>query len=327
MFDAMEKSILALCATTEKDREDGMKKVFFLLFVMVLVSAAGESQACVDLPEHMPIIASAAYATPIPHVSPGKTPAESSAAMEFVHVVGGCYCMGVNPGEGLRDASPAHQVCVDDYYIGKYEVTQAQWQEIMGNNPSTINECGDNCPVVDVSWNDAQEFIRRLSERTGKIYRLPTEAEWEYAVRNGMSQGTNVTADASGAGVKNVLHPVGWSEPNSLGIYDMRGSVWEWTADWYRPDYYKKSPQNNPEGPSAGLYRVLRGGSWDDKPESIQPTLRIRYTPSTKRPFIGFRLMSPDQLSAKYRSSGELVLKAQANQPLQCGLVQETLLR
>ncbi len=309
-----------------------MKKVFFLLFSMMLVQAAAESQACVDLPEHMPIIASAAYTSSIPAVSPGSTTptaGDSSSDLEFIHVTGGCYCMGVNPGEGLRDASPAHQVCVDDYYIGKYEVTQAQWREIMGSNPSTVNSCGDDCPVVDVSWHDAQEFIRRLSVRTGKTYRLPTEAEWEFAVRSGMTQEKSVTADAAspGSGTKNVLHPVGGSEPNSLGIYDMQGSVWEWTADWYRTDYYRNSPQYNPEGPSGGIYRVLRGGSWDDNPQSLQPTLRVRYSPWIKRPFIGFRLLSPDQYSAKYKFPEELVLKAKASQTLQCGLVQESLIR
>jgi len=245
--------------------------------------------------------------------------------MEFVHVTGGCYCMGFNPGEGLRDTTPAHQVCVDDYYMGKYEVTQAQWYEIMGTNPSTISSCGDDCPVVDVSWNDVQEFIQRLSERTGKIYRLPTEAEWEYAVRSSVAQETGVDASTVPSEEKRTLRPVGQLQPNDLGIYDMQGSVWEWTSDWYNRDYYNDSPQNNPEGPVVGMYRVLRGGSWDDNPSSIHPTVRVRYEPWIKRPWVGFRLISPDQQSAKYKVPDALTLTGNTRQNHQC--VQQALVR
>ncbi len=276
-----------------------MKKLFFFSAILVLCLTAGVAQACVDLPEGMPMVASAAFTSPIPAISPGDPAVDSNSTLEFVHITGGCYCMGLNPGEGLRDTSPSHQVCIDDYYMGKYEVTQGQWREIMGSNPSTLSACGDDCPVVDVSWNEVQEFIHRLSERTGKAYRLPTEAEWEYAVLNGGTQGTNQGVNPSGA--KHTLHPVGTSGPNSLGIHDMLGSVWEWTSDWYSTNYYKGSPRNNPEGPSEGIYRVLRGGAWVDTSQSIQPTTRVRYEPWIKRPWVGFRLISPDQYSAKFR--------------------------
>jgi formylglycine-generating enzyme required for sulfatase activity len=221
--------------------------------------------------------------------------------IELVHVTGGCYSMGAGTKAWSGDTTPAHEVCVDDYYMGKYEVTQAQWRAVMGSNPSSKNSCGDNCPVVDVSWNEAQEFTRRLNQLTGKNYRLPTEAEWEYAVSTGGTQAKNEAANAGNSDGKRELRPVGWSQANGLGIYDMQGSVWEWTSDRYNRNYYKTSAKNNPEGPTEGNHRVLRGGSWSDNPDSIQATLRMSYGPWVKRTFVGFRLLAPDQLSAKYR--------------------------
>ena len=297
-----------------------MKKIIVLAAIMMLYLAAGVSQACEDTP----IIASAAYRFSGQEqlVAPGNAIADPDNGIEFVHVIGGCYCMGTVDGAGPRDTAPVHQVCVDDYYMGKYEVTQAQWKAIMGNGPATMNNCGDNCPVVDVSWNDVQEFTRRLNERTGKSYRLPTEAEWEYAVRSGEMQAKNDaagTGTASSDGVR-ILRPVGWSQPNGLGIYDMVGSVWEWTGDKYSKDYYKTSPQYNPEGPAEGRYRSLRGGSWDDHPASLQPTARIQYEPWLKRPWVGFRLTASDQRSAKFRTPDVLAVKESAGKNLQCGL-------
>jgi len=296
-----------------------MKKIIVLAAIMMLYQAAGVSQACEDTP----IIASAAYRSSeqMRSAAPGIAFADPASGIEFVHVVGGCYCMGTVDEGGPRSSAPVHEVCVDDYYMGKYEVTQAQWKAVMGTGPATMNSCGDNCPVVDVSWNEVQEFTRRLSERTGKTYRLPTEAEWEYAVRSG---GTRAAAEAAGSasfdGVR-ILRPVGWSQPNNLGIHDMLGSVWEWTGDRYSTDYYKTSPQYNPEGPAEGRYRALRGGSWDDHPASIRPTARIQYEPWLKRSWIGFRLTASDERSAKFRTPDVLAVKENAGQNLQCGLV------
>ena len=297
-----------------------MKKLFFLSTITMLFLAAGVSRAN----ENMLIEeASAAYTLMDRTIVPDNTVAESDNGMELVHVTGGCYCMGA-AGAGSLDAAPAHQVCVDDYYIGKYEVTQAQWREVMGDNPSSISSCGDDCPVVDVSWNDVQEFTRRLNARIGKNYRLPTEAEWEYAVRMGTQERSDISSAAAAEG-KRTLRPVGRSQPNSFGIYDMQGSVWEWTGDKYSKNYYKNSPQNNPEGPSEGGYRVLRGGSWDDTPQSIQSTLRARLQPSTKRPWAGFRLLAPDQLSARYKHPDLISPTENANENHQCGPVQQAL--
>jgi len=294
-----------------------MKKIFALAAIMMLYQAAGVSQACEETPI---VVASAAYRSAEKPLSPGNVFADQNSGIEFVHVSGGCYCMGAVDGAGPGDATPAHQICVDDYYMGKYEVTQAQWKAVMGTSPATMNSCGDNCPVVNVSWNEVQEFTRRLNERTGNIYRLPTEAEWEYAVFSGEMQARNGAARPASSGGTRILRPVGWSEPNGLGIYDMLGSVWEWTADRYGTDYYKSSPQYNPEGPQTGRYRSLRGGSWDDNQHSIQPTARIQYEPWIKRSWVGFRLISPDQSSAKFRDVDVLAVKESAGRN-QCELV------
>ena len=181
------------------------------------------------------------------------------------------------------DEKPAHNVTVSSYKIGKYEVTQAQWQAVMGSNPSYFGSCG-NCPVENVSWNDIQDFISKLNGLTGGNFRLPTEAEWEYAARGGnqskgyqFSGSNNLSSvawydETSGSkpysqkGKKEVFdgktHTVGLKQPNELGLYDMSGNVREWCSDWFSGSYYSNSPSQNPQGPSSGEFRVVRGGSW-----------------------------------------------------------------
>ena len=185
--------------------------------------------------------------------------------IEMVYVKGGCYQMGDTFGDGSKDEKPVHEVCVSDFLMGKHEVTQGQWKKIMGHNPSHYYDCGDDCPVENVSWNDVQEFIAKLNSLTGKKYRLPTEAEWEYAARSGGKQekysGGNDFDDV--AWVKQT-RSVGQKQANGLGLYDMSGNVWEWCSDWYASDYYRKSPRENPSGPSSGSRRVSRGGSYYD---------------------------------------------------------------
>ena len=222
---------------------------------------------------------------------------EPTAGMEFVRVKGGCYQMGDTFGDGYKDEKPVHEVCVDDYYIGKYDVTQGQWQAIMGNNPSKFTNCGDNCPVEQVSWNDAQEFISKLNSRSGSNkYRLPTEAEWEYAARSGgkaekYAGGNDIDSVAWYSGNSgNMTHPVGTKSPNGLGLYDMSGNVWQWTADWYGENYYGESPRNNPTGPNSGQYRVLRGGSWFADPLYVRAACRVRNVPADRSSDVGFRL-------------------------------------
>jgi formylglycine-generating enzyme required for sulfatase activity len=173
---------------------------------------------------------------------------------------------------GGLDEKPVHEVCLSDYYIGKYEVTQAEWKKVMGGNPSHFSTCGADCPVESVSWFNSQDFIQKLGALSGRAYRLPTEAEWEYAGRSGGRDekfvGTNDEAvlDHYAWYEKNsgeMTHRVGQKKANALGIHDMSGNVQEWCHDWYDEAYYSKSPRNNPAGAPAGESRVLRGGSWN----------------------------------------------------------------
>jgi len=199
---------------------------------------------------------------------------------------------------------------VDDFYIEKYDVTQGQWQAIMVNNPSYFKNCGENCPVDQVSWNDVQEFISKLNSRTGgNKYRLPTEAEWEYAARSGGKAekyaGANdvdrVAWYGSNSGGK--THQVGTKEANGLGLYDMSGNVSQWVQDWYGHNYYGGSLRNNPRGQSysdaiilssglMGVAHVCRGGSWYNLPDKVRASARgaiLSDNPSSDK--LGFRLL------------------------------------
>ncbi|NLA39893.1 MAG: formylglycine-generating enzyme family protein [Smithella sp.] len=226
----------------------------------------------------------------------GKSFTDPNTGMEMVFVKGGCYRMGDTFGDGWDDEKPVHEVCINDFYIGKYEVTQGQWKAVMGENPSSFKNCGDNCPVETVSWNDIQQFLQRLNSRSGKQYRLPTEAEWEYAARSGgksekYAGGNDVDAVAwyyknSGSNT----HPLGQKRPNGLGLYDMSGNVWEWCSDWYGEKYYSQSPRDNPDGPSSGSYRVLRGGSWGTRPGFVRAAYRVRFNPGVRVYGSGFRM-------------------------------------
>ena len=229
-------------------------------------------------------------------------PLQPLKAIEMVLVKGGCYQMGDTFGRGVEDERPVHEVCVKDFFLGKHPVTQMEWTGQMGRNPSSHANCGINCPVENVSWNDIQEFLRKLNLRTKKQYRLPTEAEWEYAARSGGKS-------EEWAGTSNVeelgdyawffensgfeSHPVGQKKPNGLGIYDMTGNVWQWTSDWYGSDYYENSPKDNPDGAAAGRTRTLRGGYWGDLVELVRVARRISLDPSVRGPGFGFRLVLP----------------------------------
>ncbi|MBF0506507.1 MAG: formylglycine-generating enzyme family protein [Nitrospirae bacterium] len=223
---------------------------------------------------------------------------DPTTGMEFVFVKGGCYQMGDTFGDGYTDEKPVHEVCLDDFYMGKYDVTQGQWQAVMGNNPSRFKDCGDNCPVEMVSWNNAQEFISKLNKPSGgKKYRLPTEAEWEYAARSGGRREKYAGSDDidsvawCGSNSGGTTHPVGTKSPNGLGIYDMNGDVWQWVQDWYGPNYYSKSARNNPRGPGSGSDRVIRGGSWSSGLNSVWASLRGYVAPDVRGSLIGFRVL------------------------------------
>lgn len=241
---------------------------------------------------------------PLPHVSsaPEKQFIEPLLEMEFLHIPAGCYQMGDTFGDGNNDEKPVHEVCVDSFYLGKYEVTQGQYQLLMGNNPSRFNG-GTRLPVEQVSWDDTQEFIARLNDRTGKNYRLPTEAEWEYGARSGGKKekfaGGNEPDDVawywSYEGDVYSTKKVGLKRVNGLGIHDMSGNVWEWCSDWYAGDYYKTSARTNPHGPASGSTRVARGGGWGNHPWHIRATFRAHYPPDRTSINLGFRLVHSAQ--------------------------------
>ena len=206
---------------------------------------------------------------------------------KFVDVPGGCF------------TAHGEQTCLDAFRIGKFDVTQGQYQRITGSNPSGFSSCGDDCPVERVSWDDAQSFISKLNSQTGQQYRLPTEAEWEYACRSGGKDeeycgGNDIDSVAWYSGNSgDKTHPVGQKQSNGLGIYDMSGNVWQWVSDWYGSNY--PSSGNNPQGASEGSYRVYRGGSWGDVAGIARAAIRNIGSPGDRGSFLGFRLASPVQ--------------------------------
>ena len=224
------------------------------------------------------------------------------AEPELILVEGGTFTMGCTDEQKGGDRGneyPVHQVTLSGFKIAKHEVTQKQWKSVMGTNPS--NNKGDDLPVEGMSWNDVQEFIRRLNDSTGKQYRLPTEAEWEYAARGGNKSmgyrysGSNDINAVAWYEYNNggKTQPVGRKTPNELGLYDMSGNVNEWCSDWYDANYYAISPQNNSQGPPTGSARIFRGGG-------ISPDVNCRVasrlsTSLTNNSLddVGFRLVHP----------------------------------
>ena len=212
---------------------------------------------------------------------------------KMVNVKGGTFNMGSNVS--YADEKPMHSVTVSSFYMGKTEVTQALWKAVMGNNPSEFK--GDNLPVEKVNWYDCRDFIRRLNSATGKNFRLPTEAEWEFAARGGnKSRGLNYSGSNALGNIAwykdnaDRPHPVGTKQANELGLYDMSGNVWEWCFDRYGE--YNSSSQTNPKGPDSGSYRVRRGGSWRHNARRCRVSNRDCYnSPDYKDNFLGFRLV------------------------------------
>lgn len=239
-----------------------------------------------------------------------------SVGLQFVLIPSGTFLMGAVAGDDKARPSekPQHQVTISKpFYLGKHEVTIAQWKAVMGSDPYSVSRSNPfyelpgmaarvNRPgnPVTVSWNDAQEFIKRLNQKEGHArYRLPTEAEWEYAARAGTTSTYSFGDDerqlkrfawygedfASGS-----THPVGQKEPNKWGLHDIHGNVWEWVQDWYSESYYANSPNTNPQGPSTGTERVVRGGSWHQTSTSWRSSFRKPYAPNYRGISIGFRL-------------------------------------
>ncbi len=224
----------------------------------------------------------------------------SGFEFEMVYVEGGSFEMG-SEDEEVFYYSPIHTVQVSSYYLAQYPVTQGLWKAVLGeaNNPFRFKS--DSSPVERVSWEDAQGFIQKLNEQTKQDYRLPTEAEWEYAARGGRHSEEHPYTYAGSDDIEEVAWyeentaklrtmPVGLKAPNSLDLYDISGNVWEWCQDWYARDYYSKSPQKDPKGPSEGSYRVFRGGSWRNEPDYCRVAYRDGDRPDLRYVDLGFRL-------------------------------------
>jgi formylglycine-generating enzyme required for sulfatase activity/predicted Ser/Thr protein kinase len=222
----------------------------------------------------------------------------NSIGMKLRLIPAGEFMMGAVPGDddALEDEKPKHRVKITKvFYIGVYPVTQEQYEQVMGENPSGFE--GDDCPVEDVSWYEAQEFCDKLSQLTGERYRLPTEAEWEYACRAGTTTkyywGDEMDGDYAWyeENSGDETHEIGRKQPNAWGLYDMSGNVGEWCGDWYDENYYSRSPAKDPVGPSSGNDRVLRGGRWNSDSGGIRSSTRDGYRPDYDGSNSGFRVV------------------------------------
>jgi formylglycine-generating enzyme required for sulfatase activity len=221
-------------------------------------------------------------------------------SFNMVRVHGDTFTMGCMAEQGVVCFSierPAHEVILSDFSIGETEVTQALWRAVMGSNPSGFTGC-DQCPVETVSWDDVQQFIRKLNRLTGKSYRLPTEAEWEYAVRGGKKSlgykycGSNDLEEVAwyNHNSEEKTHAVKGKKANELGLYDMMGNVWEWCSDWYGD--HTSETETNPTGSAEGSSRVIRGGGWGAGFAHYRVTARNASEPDLPNDAIGFRLAS-----------------------------------
>lgn len=225
-------------------------------------------------------------------------PVEEKPADGFVLVRGGKFNMGSPTTETDRESDETqHEVTLSDFYISPYEVTQKQWKQVMGSNPSTASKDCEECPVENVSWDDIQDFLKKINaQNSGRAYRLPTEAEWEYAARGGSQSKGFLYSGSNDIGAVawydgnsgNKTQPVGKRKPNEIGLYDMSGNVWEWCSDWYGS--YSSGSQTNPTGPDSGVYRVFRGGGWFNNPRNCRAAYRYNYTPTLRNNALGFRL-------------------------------------
>ncbi len=247
--------------------------------------------------------------TPAPRPRVSASPDDTfknSIGMEFASIPAGSFMMGSPGNEAERsDDEKQHKVTINNsFYMGKYEVTQAEWQTIMGSNPSSFKNC-PKCPVESVSWEDVQVFIKKLNAKGEGTYRLPTEAEWEYAARAGtttaFSFGNSLSAEQAnfdgnypygGAAKGKYLEKttaVGSYQPNNFGLYDMHGNVWEWCEDWFGE--YPSGSVSDPKGPSSGSNRVNRGGSWFSYGRFLRSAIRFINSPSFRFNDLGFRLV------------------------------------
>jgi formylglycine-generating enzyme required for sulfatase activity len=213
---------------------------------------------------------------------------------EMIQVNGGTFLMGSNE----NDETPIHEVELDSFLLGRFPVTQEFWVAVEGNNPSAFKSYKD-LPVESVSFENVMDFIQKLNKISGKNYRLPTEAEWEYAARGGARSsgyphsGSHIAEEVAwlDANSNRKTHPVGLLRPNELGFYDLCGNVWEWCSDWYDDEYRSDLKfRKNPKGPDFGTFRVLRGGSWSSTAAKCSVTSRFSYSGDFRNNCLGFRL-------------------------------------
>jgi formylglycine-generating enzyme required for sulfatase activity len=236
------------------------------------------------------------------------------AGIVFIQIPAGTFLMGTSDSEKSSLEGEKHWTRFEEcerpsrkvtltkpFLIGKYEVTQKQWTEVMSNNPSAFK--GDDLPVESVSWEDAQQFIKKLNAVSDAKFRLPSEAEWEYACRAGS---TNLYSTVAGreevlptklveyawsrSNAENKTHPVGTRKPNVWGLHDLHGNVWEWCRDWFDPDFYKRASARDPVNDQPAIERVMRGGSWFLEARTLRSAYRSGQLPSAKSQYVGFRL-------------------------------------
>ena len=268
-----------------------MRKVLFLLLSLAI--GVSTATAKVNGDDAVVVQSSSPYSEVI---------TVNGVSFKMIWVEGGTFEMGSN--DGYDDEQPIHAVTLDGYWIAETEVTQALWKAVMGSDEGWSNDYGkgSNYPAYDVSYNEAVDFCKRLNELTDYKYgfRLPTEAEWEYAARGGKKSngykysGSNNIDDVAWY-VDNsgyVAHPVKSKKCNELGLYDMSGNLWEWCSDWYSSSYYSNSPSNNPTGPKSGDYRVLRGGGWSHGESGCRVADRYYCIPDCSIYLFGFRVAS-----------------------------------
>ena len=281
------------------DSEEGTVKLKASASSNLQITLSKEATAIQQSPVSHPIVAQQPVAqTPVTNVENISIPVKDGISIDMIRVEAGTFTMGATAEmkEPYDWEKPTHRVTLtNDYYIDKYEVTQVLWQAVMGNNPSKFK--GDNLPVENVSWKDCQEFLSKLNNTTGKTFRLPTEAEWEYAARGGKkSRGYQYSGSSNLSDVAwyednsgNKTHDVGSKQANELGIYDMSGNVYEWCQDRY--DNYSSSSQTNPTGATTGSNRVERGGSWIFTDWGCRSSYRSYGTPDCRYSFLGLRLV------------------------------------
>ena len=254
-------------------------------FALTSVTVVGESEA-----------SEAVTATPVSFAG------TNTLGMNFVLIPAGTFTMGSPSSESGRSSreGPQHQVTISQpFYMQTTEVTQGQWQAVMGSNPSYFSSCGTDCPVEKVSWDDIQTFLTTINQRGEGTYRLPTEAEWEYAARAGTTTAYSFGESSSSLGsygwyssnASSTTHTVASKLPNPWGLYDMHGNVWEWVSDWYSSSYDTSTAATDPQGPGSGSFRVFRGGSWGGSASYLRSAFRNGYSPGYRAYGIGFRLL------------------------------------